>query len=213
MQKKLTYPASPNSFNINIEALNERFESLCVFDSNPQANKNKYIQTSKVIAVGSTRELILTDSKNTLEQLQKFYDTRKGWLFGYLSYDLKNEIEHLHSENPDGLDFPLLHFFAPKVVIQINSADVSVFYDDDFVTKTEAEEIYNLSINPPNPLFNGELKQINIKSKITKQEYIDSVTQLKQHIRKGDIYEVNFCQEFYAENIELNSVEIYEKLN
>jgi para-aminobenzoate synthetase component 1 len=213
MLKKLIYKTSANNFNINIEGLSKRFESVCVFDSNIQANKNKYIQTAKIIAIDAIKELTITDSKNALEQLQKFYDTKKGWMFGYLSYDLKNEIEHLHSENSDGLKFPLLHFFIPKVVIQIDSTDVSVFYDDDFVTKIEAKEIYNLSINPSPPLFNKEFKRVTIKSKITRQEYIDSVCQLKQHIRKGNIYEVNFCQEFYAENAELNPVDIYEKLN
>jgi para-aminobenzoate synthetase component 1 len=229
VQKKLTYKTSSNCSNINIDGLNKRFQTVCIFDSNSQANKNKFVYTSKIIAVGSTQELIITEPKNALEQLQEFYDKRKGWLFGYLTYDLKNEIEHLYSENSDGLAFPILHFFAPQVVIQIDSEVVSVFYDDDFVTKKEVKDIYNMSVNPPAPLsmvrlrspqaysgqtlFKGEIKKSNIKSKITKQEYLDSVNQLKQHIRKGDIYEVNFCQEFFAENVELNSIDIYEKLN
>ena len=83
MLQKLTYPVLPNGFNINIEAINERFERVCVFDSNPQANKNKYIKTAQIIAIGATRELILTDPKNALGQLQQFYDKQKGWLFGY----------------------------------------------------------------------------------------------------------------------------------
>ena len=33
------------------------------------------------------------------------------------------------------------------------------------------------------------------------------------HIHRGDIYEANFCQEFYAENTTINPLEIYNKLN
>ena len=33
------------------------------------------------------------------------------------------------------------------------------------------------------------------------------------HIHRGDIYEANFCQEFYAENTEINPLETYNKLN
>jgi para-aminobenzoate synthetase component 1 len=57
------------------------------------------------------------------------------------------------------------------------------------------------------------LGDIVIQSKIKKTEYINSVNRLKQHIHKGDIYEVNFCQEFYAKNAFINTVEIFEKLN
>ena len=224
MIKKITFSTPINGLDINIDGLNKQFEPLCVFDSNLQSNKNSYLQISKIIAVGSTRELIITDSKNGLEQLQEFYNKKNGWLFGYLSYDLKNEIEVLHSENTDGLAFPALHFFAPKVVIQFYQDVATVFYDDEHVTKKGAEDIYNFSFNPPNPLFKGEslpnnsnsftkLEKINIQSRITKRQYIDSVNQLKQHIRKGDIYEVNFCQEFFSENAELNPVHIFEKLN
>lgn len=222
MLKKLTYPISSDNSNINIEALIQHFENICVFDSNFQANKNKHLQTAKIIAIGAREELIVPESKNALTALQTFYNQRKGWLFGYLTYDLKNEVEQLHSKNTDGLRFPLLHFFVPKVVIQFNTDSVFVFYEDDLITKTEAIEIYNLSITAPQgsaipALFRQEIKQeskkIQIQSKITKQEYIDSVCQLKQHIRKGDIYEINFCQEFFAKNVSINTIDTYEKLN
>ncbi len=221
MLKKLTYTIPSDDVSINIEGLNNCFERICIFDSNLSANKNKYVQSRKIIAIGATNELVITSSGNALELLQQFYDQRKGWLFGYMTYDLKNEIEQLDSKNTDGLGFPLLHFFAPKIVIQIATAITAVFYDDDFVTKEEAVDIYNLSINPPDlpsarsrqVIFKGELKKTHIQSKISKQEYIDSVNHLKQHIRKGDIYEVNFCQEFFAENVILNTAALFEKLN
>ena len=221
MKKKLTHSILPDELTINIDALNEHFERVCVFNSNMQTNNNNYLQSARIIALGSTQELTINKEENALEQLQRFYDNRKGWLFGYLTYDLKNEIEELHSENADGLAFPMLHFFVPKVVIQFNSTLATVTFDADFVSETEANEIYYLSIDrtastsikSEHTLLKAEFKKNNIHSKITKQEYIDSVTQLKKHIRKGDIYEVNFCQEFFATNASINTVDTYEKLN
>ena len=216
MLQTLTYILPINGLKINIQALNQYFKQVCVFDSNLQANKDQRLQSSKIIAIRSTQELIIKESKNALAELQQFRDDNKGWLFGYLTYDVKNEIEELSSTNSDGLGFPLLQFFVPKVVIQINASDISVSYDDEYTSKTEAEEIYEQSQFPLKKGARGiktPAPSIDIQSKIKKDEYIDSVNQLKQHILKGDIYEVNFCQEFFAEHADINTVEVFEKLN
>lgn len=213
MLQKLIYKNLHHDIAINIEALNNRFDRICFFDSNRKANNNKNLFISRIIAIGADEELIVNKTGSALEELQEFYDRKKGWLFGYLSYDLKNEIEELTSINSDNMEFPVLHFFSPKVLIQIENEISSVYYNDDFSSKTEAEKIYNLSITPVTKTFKGKSNKINIQSKITKEEYINSVDQLKQHIRKGDIYEINFCQEYFAENTEINPTEIFEKFN
>ncbi len=213
MLQKFIYNISSNSFNINIEALNKHFERVCVFDSNPQENNNKYLQTSQVIAVGCVCELIVKEEGTALEQLQQFINENKSWAFGYLSYDLKNEVENISSTNADGLGFPVLHFFVPEVVMRIDDTIISVFYDEKYTAKTRAEEIYKLASAIDKKTSSPASINSNIKSKITKQEYIDSVNKLKQHIHLGDIYEINFCQEFFAENSIIDTVGVYEKLN
>ncbi len=213
VQKKRIYTLTSVNQNINIEGLNERFGRLCVFDSNEEVNDKKYLSSSKLIAVGSTHEFSAINSKTALHDLQQFYDTKKGWLFGYFSYDLKNEIEQLNSENDDKLDFPTLQFYSPEVVLQVENENVSVFYDDEFVSESEANIIFEHCFTVESIEKNKESIQINIQSKITKEQYIGSVEKLKKHIRKGDIYEINFCQEFFAENAEINTVDIYKKLN
>ncbi|MGZ4054702.1 MAG: anthranilate synthase component I family protein [Bacteroidia bacterium] len=216
MFQKTTNIISEEGFNINIEELNKRFKQICIFDSNLESNNKKHLTSSKIIALGSTKELTITDSKNALQQLQKFCNTSKSWIFGYLTYDLKNEIEELSSKNDDGLQFPLLHFFSPEIVIQIINNSATLFYDDEFVSASEATKIYELSLISSSTFSKEELKnssQIVIQPKISKEEYINAVNHLKQHIRKGDIYEVNFCQEFFAKNAKIDPVSIYKKLN
>lgn len=210
--QKLTYSISSNNFHPNVEELNKHFDRVCIFDSNPGANNNKYLHTSQLIAIGCVRELIVKNEGAALEQLQQFINENKNWIFGYLSYDLKNEIENIHSKNSDGLQFPALHFFVPKAVMEINNNVISVFYDDDVLLKPEAEKIYELITSTSvNTDIKGEHKEI--KPRISKQDYIDSINKLKQHIRLGDIYEINFCQEFYVENATIDTVSVYKNLN
>ena len=219
MLKTLTYIISKPNHDINIDAINSRFDRVCVLDSNDDVNSKTYIQSSKLIAVGLTRELVIHQSEGALDKLEKFYQEKKCWLFGYLSYDLKNGIEDLDSANHDGLNFPLLHFFSPKFVIQIQDKHVSIFYDDEYVLDKDADEIFELYINFSSNEQGKSVKNkahqnnIHIQSRISKQEYIASVNQLKQHIRNGDIYEVNFCQEYFSKNAQIDPLDIFQKMN
>ena len=213
MLKKLKYPLSKTNSNINIEALNEQFEYVCVFDSNPDTNDKKNISLSKLIAIDANSKITCTDRKNAFEQLQLFCDLNKGWLFGYLTYELKNSTEELSSKNTDGLAFPLLHFFSPKVVIEIDELNCYVHFDDEFITKNEAEAIYSLATGETESLNATVPPPVSIKPAISKDAYIDSVYKLKDHIRNGDIYEINFCQEFFAENAYIDTCNVYKKLN
>ncbi|WGU70869.1 hypothetical protein QIU18_02025 [Capnocytophaga canimorsus] len=36
---------------------------------------------------------------------------------------------------------------------------------------------------------------------------------MQKHIARGDIYEANFCQEYYIQNIDIEPLFVYEKLN
>lgn len=213
MLSTLTYPIQAKGLTINLQALNDNYSRVCVFDSNEKANNKQHVEASKIIAVGSSHELNISNSNNSLGELQKLYDERKGWLFGYLGYDLKNETEQLSSNNNDYLSFPKLLFFSPKVVVKSNTENISVIYDTDCTSKEEAEKIYNLCLSPPHLKKKNSSPQIKVQEKINKPEYIQSVNNLKQHIRKGDIYEVNFCQEFFAKNVTINPAKTFEKLN
>jgi para-aminobenzoate synthetase component 1 len=61
--------------------------------------------------------------------------------------------------------------------------------------------------------FEHEADSIKIKLRIHKDEYFEKVNRVLEHIHRGDIYEANFCQEFYAEDTNINPLETYFKLN
>lgn len=213
--KKITYPLQANNRNINIDALSKQFNCMCVLNSNSDVNQHQHIYKDTLIAIGKTSELIVNE-KDALKQLEAFYKAQKNnWMFGYLSYDLKNEIEQLNSNNDDAIQFPLLHFFVPELVIEIDKKNITLTYNDSDTSEERAAAIYKTATehtvkNENNTRENNTTK---INSKIAREEYITSVNKLKEHISKGDIYEVNFCQEFFSEQAYINPTDVYTKLN
>ncbi|MBV8390763.1 MAG: aminodeoxychorismate synthase component I, partial [Mucilaginibacter sp.] len=99
------------------------FDVFCYLDSN---NFNdKYSKFALLLAVGVKDELILTTGPS-IEKLENFRAKNPGWITGFLTYDLKNEIEKLESNNPDRLDFPGLYFFAPEHLIIIKRGEAEI---------------------------------------------------------------------------------------
>ncbi len=135
------------------------------------------------------------------------------WIFGYLSYDLKNDVEQLTSNNFDGLQFPELYFFQPKKIIFLKNNQVEFLYLN--MVSDELEPDFESINNQKNiaPKSNNAKENIRIRMRIFKDEYFRKVGQMLEHIQKGDIYEANFCQEFYAEDSSINPLETYKKLN
>ena len=70
---------------------------------------------------------VISVSKNCLEQFDAFQLQHQDWLFGFLNYDLKNEIEpNLEYTKIDNIQNPILHFFVPKYLVKIENEKVEV---------------------------------------------------------------------------------------
>ena len=186
----------------------QQFDDVVWLDSN-NYNQN-YSSYDAVLAVDAFTA-IQTDYFNAFDKLKEYYNTTNDWIFGYLTYDLKNDTEVLKSNNDDGLEFPDLFFFQPKKLFLFKGDTVEMLYlkavDDEF--EQDLIEIQQSN----NPIIEQSNNPIKIKLKIHKDEYFDKVTKVLSHIHRGDIYEANFCQEFYAENTIIQPLETYNKLN
>ena len=202
-----------NKFKQQLLLWSSNYKHVTILDSNDARttlNSIKEYNTYDLLAgVGCLQQIELNE--NCFETLQHSYNANKDWWFGFFSYDIKNELEDLKSSNIDGLKMPSLHFFCPKWVFILNNSKLEIHYQECVSTAVEAKLILDtllmVDINDYIPS-----KVTGIKSRICKQEYIDAVIQLKEHIRKGDIYEVNFCQEFYANNVNINPLDLYRHL-
>jgi para-aminobenzoate synthetase component I len=184
----------------------QQFREVVFLDSNNYPDT--YSSYDCVLAVDAFTSL-KTDYHNAFEDLKQYQQTTKDWLFGYLSYDLKNDIEDLNSNNNDGLNFPDLYFFQPKKIFLLKGNNLEIQYlnicDDELESDFEEISIqYSIfSIQP----------EIEVKQRISKENYIKKVNEILEHIRRGDIYEVNFCMEFFVENASINPLDKFLKLN
>ena len=197
--------AFPNFTNQLLSWANQ-FREVVLLDSN--SYHQKYSSYDVVVAVDAFTSL-QTDCSNAFQDLQQYQSQTKDWLFGYLSYDLKNDIEELHSDNFDGLTFPDLFFFQPKKLFLIKGNQLEMQYlrlcDDEM--EADFEEILSTTSITHHPT------PITINQRISKENYLLKVSKMLEHIQRGDIYEANFCMEFYAENAKIDPSEMYHKLN
>lgn len=178
-----------------------QFEICCFLDSNNY--KDAYSAYDFIIAAGAHAELKCR-SGNAFDQLKSFHSQHQQWLFGFFSYDLKNEIEDLQSNHPDHLNFPDLYFFVPKYLIAFKNGKAEVLLGHPSILADI--ESFQLQIK-------NQSKALTIAQRLSKDQYIKKVGALRDHIIRGDIYEVNFCQEFFAENIEIDPIQTFEALN
>ncbi len=189
----------------NLEKLKEslllvskNFEHVSILDSN-NYQEDQYSEFDYIAGFGA-QSIVTSNNWNDLEVLRK----RKTWLFGFLSYDLKNQLEELKSENPDQLNFPEICFFEPEVLVQIKGNICTINGHDISAFKTELD-LVKLNWNPIE-------SSVDINSRISKEKYIKQVIQLLNHIQLGDIFEVNFCQEFFAEQAEIHPEKTFSDL-
>ncbi|WP_119789630.1 anthranilate synthase component I family protein [Flavobacterium anhuiense] len=199
--------ANPKLFKEQLLSWAQQFREVVFLDSN--SYPQQYSSFDCMLAVDAFTSL-KTDYYNAFEDLKQYQQNTKDWLFGYLSYDLKNDIENLQSNNFDGLNFPDLFFFQPKKVFILKGYELEIQYlllcddelEEDFkeILKIETETFVTLS-------------GVEVQQRISKELYVERVNQMLHHIHIGDMYEANFCMEFYAENAVINPLEKFLKLN
>ncbi|MFL1011433.1 anthranilate synthase component I family protein [Flavisericum labens] len=208
MRQKHTHkPKNTELFKKKALIWSQQFDDVVWLDSNNY--KHDHSSYDAILAVDAFTS-IQTDYHSAFEKLKEFQGYVNDWVFGYLTYDLKNDIEDLKSDNFDGLKFPDLFFFQPKKLFLFKGDTVEIQYLS-FVDDELQEDL--IAIGHSGRVRGKVGNPIKIKLRIHKDDYFDKVNTILGHIQRGDIYETNFCQEFYAENTQINPFETYQKLN
>ncbi len=189
----------------------QAYDEVVWLDSNDYEYQ-AYPEYNAILAVDAFTS-IKTSYHGAFDRLEEYQQTTADWIFGYLAYDLKNDVEKLTSKNDDGLHIPDLQFFQPKKLFLIKGNVIEMHYlgmvddemDEDWrsITKEQNSICDVVSAN------NAPLK---IKLKIHKEAYKEKVRTMLSHINRGDIYEANFCQEFYAYGT-IDPYRTYKQLN
>jgi para-aminobenzoate synthetase component 1 len=186
----------------------QQFDEVAWLDSNEHAQKHGTY--SAILAVDAFTAL-KTDSENAFEKLDEYQTITKDWLFGFLSYDLKNDVESLTSKNTDGLEFPQLYFFQPKKVFLFSKTAVTLSYLN--MVDDELQDDWDAILATHVTTKTISKQPIKMVARTSKQRYLKKVDTMLKHIKLGDIYEANFCQEFFSENVTLDPTAAFWKLN
>ncbi len=202
--------SNPEQFKQQLLDWSQQFREVVFLDSN--SHTQEYSSFDCILAVDAFTSL-KTDFENAFDDLKQYQQTTKDWLFGYLTYDLKNDVEPLTSSNFDGLHFPDLFFFQPKKIFLLKENQLEIRYlmlcDDE--VEEDFNEINGIAVSRKSKIEGVE--SLKIEQRISKEFYVEKVTKMLDHIHKGDMYEANFCMEFYAENAVINPLEKFLKLN
>lgn len=162
-------------------------DPLCYLNSN---------DGTSLLGFGSGPSFALWNIED-LPLLDNFIEKHRGsYLFGYLSYSLKGHVDQLPLS--PNLRLPLAYFWVPNSTVSLA---------DDKMTILEGESNKRLNhfldrLNTPNLISLPPLR-----ARTSKSRYLQQVGVIQEKIQQGELYETNYCQEFYLDDIEIASPE------
>ncbi|MGB4328295.1 MAG: anthranilate synthase component I family protein [Tenuifilum sp.] len=172
----------------------------------PETNFTSRFQLAAALGISSA----CSPNSNHLDELDEFLSAHNDWVFGYFTYDLKNQLEHLQSNNPDGVGLPDMFFFVPRILILVNGEIAEFHYLQHEVSQEEVSDLIDR--------LEGDLEELGhnvsvvFRSHYSYNDYLNTVNAVKQHIARGDVYELNLCQEFFANNVRITPYVVFNKL-
>jgi para-aminobenzoate synthetase component 1 len=176
-----------------------RFNIFCFLDHNGYQPNNSLPASFDCLLAAGANKHISVKHPDELSVLRSFHEKNKGWLFGHLNYPSSQE---------DFIGFPGGFFFIPEYLIRLKGNEVIVH-----LTSANAVQTFNEINTMPDFINEPENKAIHIQQRTTEQEYLLMLDKIKKHIQRGDCYEINFCQSFYAENVHSDPLFLFHRLN
>ncbi len=182
---------------------NNTFEDIYFLDSN-NSDLDHFKRFDLILSCG-----IINKTNSNLDYFSelKTFEKINDWLFGIITYDLKNEFEDLSSNNLDNIHFPVLSFINPQYVFTISNNLLSIHS-----LENDVSSIWNKILEQKIPLAN-RAKSLDLKQRTPKEKYLETVNKIQEEIRQGVVYEMNYCIEFYAENAQISPINVFLDLN
>ncbi len=159
------------------------------------------------LALYPKKEIISNNFQELEVELDKTESDLK-W-FGYLSYDLKNSLEKLMVDDESRINLPNLWFMSFHLILEFDhdKKTIDCFFDDDFFTKLpKAVELDYIDVQK-------DFKVSNLESNFSKKEYLQKISDIKDRISEGDLYQANLTRKFYGKIESKNKFDIFLRLN
>lgn len=197
--------ADTDDFRKKLSAFADTFTVFALPDS---CHNTVYGATTFDYALAAgVRHILVAQAGNAFEQLKQFRATYPDYCFGFLGYDLKNETEKLFSQNYDGMDWPDLVFFVPEIYLEVKDQTCTIYLLED--SDLQHDALFKAITNFKFTTLPSDVTPLI--ERIPGERYLQKVRDIRHHIAEGDIYELNFCQEFYCSGT-IDAVAIFNKL-
>jgi para-aminobenzoate synthetase component 1 len=140
-----------------------------------------------------------------LDRIQEFVDTHQDYIFGHFGYNVKSATEGVGCSYEETDGFPIASFFVPKIVVAAkkNGIQIGYFSEEELLIFLEKSAVSDLETTT-------NIEEFSLRT--PRHEYLSKVNSLLSHIHRGDIYEINFCVEFFSKATTLNVPLAFEKL-
>ena len=181
-----------------------QFNIFCFLDSHEY--KDDQSDYDWLLAAGC-RNSVSLDRKTGFEKLRAFSLQHKDWMFGHFGYEFTHVNETSQTANELEVNFGDGFFFIPEMLICCQNNEISIE-----CTSFLPESIFN-EIQSCNPVIEKNMgAAITLQHGITANEYKTRLQSIKKHILRGDCYEINFCQSFYAKDAVIDPFYFYMQL-
>lgn len=141
------------------------------------------------------------------DALESLLEKQSDYYCGFLSYDLKNETEKLISRHPDPLNFAPACFFRPQLLIVCAAGNIKVIRNETAENWGQAR-IQELPLPPV-----SDLPAVEMVCRTERPHYLEQVARIRAAIEAGTYYELNYCVEWFAENVQIDPIQRYLRLN
>ena len=207
------------------------FNICCFLDSHEYPGQGISPTTFECLLAAGAVDTFSAGAGEAFSSFQTWSQAKQDWLFGHFGYDLAAETEPARPGTaspeapqtpeasqppgspqtprikPDPIGFPDLFFFVPEIVIELQKDKIrigSVGRDPAAIW----QEIRNTVPPEPTPL-----PPVTFTPRFTQHEYLAAIEALQRHILRGDCYEINFCQEFFAQRAQLEPYAVWQAIS
>lgn len=177
----------------------QRFDIFCFLDNRQYGIAPQNFEC--LLAVGAAS--FLQGDIHSFKKWDAFIG-KNDWVFGHLSYELFHSSYNINASKENKIGFPDFYFFKPQVVVFIKENTLYIEAENGQAVYDELMTWGFEKVDAP--------AEIQLQQRFKKEEYIHRVQGLQQHILRGDCYEVNFCQEFFAEDAIINPHQVFQNL-
>lgn len=195
---------NPQSFKVQILHWINQFE-VCTFLDN-HAYESPYAKLD-CIAAATPSSFIALD-KVSASSVNQFIETHSvEWIFAHFNYEYQSITKP--NTKVTLMGFPLAYLYTPAVVIELTENKVTIQTDSDNPQHV-FDQVRSFKL-PVTDAYNAALTT-NITPFISKAAYLENIHKILALIRRGDFYEINYCQAFEVDHLSADPVNVYFNL-